>query len=232
MTNSIIIALDFPDLSEADKFLEQFDEPLYVKVGMELYMQTGPSIVKHLKSLGHQVFLDLKLHDIPTTVKRTMSVLGRMDVDMVNVHAMGGFDMMKEACLAFREVNSTGKIIAVTQLTSTSEATMQKEQATNLSMTDSVLHYAELAYKASLDGVVSSPLESRLIHNEIDSEFLTVTPGIRLSENEADDQIRIVTPERARFLGSDYIVVGRPITRSDNPVQAYKEIKSLWEMEK
>src|SRR5699024_5189173 len=136
-----------------------------------------------------------------------------------------GFDMMKEACLAFREVNSTGKIIAVTQLTSTSEATMQKEQATNLSMTDSVLHYAELAYKAGLDGVVSSPLESRLIHNEIDSEFLNTRACICSSAYEAYDYILIVKPFSARVLGSEYIVVSSPITRSDRPIQAYKEIK-------
>lgn len=158
-----------------------------------------------------------------------MSVLGKLNVDMVNVHASGGFEMMRRAAAAFRKENADGKIIAVTQLTSMDEQTMQHEQQTPLTLTDSVLHYAELAYKAGLDGVVSSPLESRMIHNEISPHFLTVTPGIRLSENNNDDQVRVVTPERAKMLGSDYIVVGRPITQSDNPVSAYQEIKQLWE---
>lgn len=229
MTNSLIIALDYPNLQEAKQFLNYFDEPLYVKVGMELYMHEGANVISYLKDAGHQVFLDLKLHDIPTTVERTMAVLGHLDVDMINVHAQGGFDMMNRASVAFKAANQNGKIIAVTQLTSFDEKTMQKEQQTSLSMTDSVLHYAKLAYKAGLDGVVSSPLESRLIHNEIAEDFLTVTPGIRLTNNSADDQVRVVTPERARLLTSDYIVVGRPITGSDDPRSAYHHIKQLWE---
>lgn len=231
MTAKPIIALDFSTYEEAKKFLAGFDEKLYVKIGMELYMQSGPAIIDVIKAYGHDVFLDLKLHDIPTTVERTMSVLGKLNVDMVNVHAAGGFDMMQRAAAAFRKENAAGKIIAVTQLTSVDEQTMQREQQTPLSLTDSVLHYAELAYKAGLDGVVSSPLESRMIHNEISPDFLTVTPGIRLSESKQDDQVRVVTPKRARMLGSDYIVVGRPITESDQPVSAYHEIKRLWEGE-
>lgn len=229
MSNSLIIALDYPNLEEAKQFLNHFEEPLYVKVGMELYMQEGAAVVKYLKDQGHQVFLDLKLHDIPTTVERTMTVLGHLDVDMINVHAHGGLDMMSRASDAFKAANQHGKIIAVTQLTSIDEQTMQREQQTSFSMTDSVLHYAKLAHKASLDGVVSSPLESRLIHNEIAEDFLTVTPGIRLSSKETDDQVRVVTPERARMLTSDYIVVGRPITKSDDPKRAYQHIKALWE---
>lgn len=231
MTAKPIIALDFSTYEEAKEFLAGFDEKLYVKIGMELYMQSGPAIIDVIKAYGHDVFLDLKLHDIPTTVERTMSVLGKLNVDMVNVHASGGFDMMQRAAAAFRKENADGKIIAVTQLTSMDEQTMQREQQTQLSLTDSVLHYAGLAYKAGLDGVVSSPLESRMIHNEISPDFLTVTPGIRLSENNNDDQVRVVTPEKAKMLGSDYIVVGRPITQSDNPVSAYQEIKRLWEDE-
>ena len=229
MTAKPIIALDFSTYEMAKEFLAGFDEKLYVKIGMELYMQSGPAIIDVIKAYGHDVFLDLKLHDIPTTVERTMSVLGKLNVDMVNVHASGGFEMMRRAAAAFRKENADGKIIAVTQLTSMDEQTMQHEQQTPLTLTDSVLHYAELAYKAGLDGVVSSPLESRMIHNEISPHFLTVTPGIRLSENNNDDQVRVVTPERAKMLGSDYIVVGRPITQSDNPVSAYQEIKQLWE---
>lgn len=192
-------------------------------------MQSGPAIIDVIKAYGHDVFLDLKLHDIPTTVERTMSVLGKLDVDMVNVHASGGFDMMQRAANAFRAVNASGKIIAVTQLTSMDERTMQREQQTQLSVSDSVLHYASLAHKAGLDGVVSSPLESRMIHNEISTDFITVTPGIRLSDNNNDDQVRVVTPDRAKMLGSDYIVVGRPITESADPVAAYHQIKRLWE---
>lgn len=231
MTTKPIIALDFSTYEEAKEFLAGFDEKLYVKIGMELYMQSGPAIIDVIKAYGHDVFLDLKLHDIPTTVERTMSVLGKLNVDMVNVHASGGFDMMQRAADAFRKENAAGKIIAVTQLTSMDEQTMQQEQQTPLTLTDSVLHYAALAYKAGLDGVVSSPLESRMIHNEISPHFLTVTPGIRLTENNNDDQVRVVTPERAKVLGSDYIVVGRPITQSDKPVLAYKQIKRLWEGE-
>ena len=231
MTAKPIIALDFSTYEMAKEFLAGFDEKLYVKIGMELYMQSGPAIIDVIKAYGHDVFLDLKLHDIPTTVERTMSVLGKLNVDMVNVHAAGGFDMMHRAAAAFRKENAAGKIIAVTQLTSVDEQTMQREQQTPLSLTDSVLHYAELSYKAGLDGVVSSPLESRMIHNEISPDFLTVTPGIRLSESKHNDQVRVVTPKRARMLGSDYIVVGRPITENDQPVSAYHEIKRLWEGE-
>lgn len=229
MTAKPIIALDFSTYEEAKEFLKGFDEKLFVKIGMELYMQSGPSIIDVVKAYGHDVFLDLKLHDIPTTVERTMSVLGKLNVDMVNVHAAGGFEMMKRAAAAFRKENADGKIIAVTQLTSMDEETMKREQQVALSLSDSVLHYAELAYKAGLDGVVSSPLESRMIHNEISPHFLTVTPGIRLENNKEDDQVRIVSPEKARLLGSDYIVVGRPITKHDNPKAAYTEIKRLWE---
>ena len=234
MTNSIIIALDFPDLSEADKFLEQFDEPLYVKVGMELYMQTGPSIVKHLKSLGHQVFLDLKLHDIPNTVKSAMKVLAQSGVDMVNVHASGGLKMMQAAKEGLEEGalnNHKPLLIAVTQLTSTSQTQMNEEQKILGPIQDSVQNYAILTQNAGLDGVVCSPLEASIIKEATSNQFLTITPGIRLTSKLNDDQTRIMTPRDAAKNGSDYIVVGRPITQATDPVEAYRYILKEWQAE-
>ena len=224
-----IIALDFNTFDEVQKFLSQFDESLYVKVGMELYMLEGRNVIKELRAMGHDLFLDLKLHDIPNTVARTMAGLGKLDVQMVNVHARGGSEMMRRANLAFKEHNPEGICIAVTELTSTNEIMVKKELRTEFSLEESVLNLAALTKEAGLDGVVSSPLESPLIHEKIGEDFVTVTPGIRLNENRNDDQVRIVTPEHARELGSNYIVVGRPITQSHNPVEAYHHIKSLWE---
>lgn len=224
-----IIALDFNTFDEVQKFLSQFDESLYVKVGMELYMLEGRNVIKELRAMGHDLFLDLKLHDIPNTVARTMAGLGKLDVQMVNVHARGGSEMMRRANLAFKEHNPYGICIAVTELTSTNENMVKNELRSEISLEESVLNLAALTKEAGLDGVVSSPLESPLIHEKIDKDFVTVTPGIRLNENRNDDQVRIVTPEHARELGSNYIVVGRPITQSHNPVEAYHHIKSLWE---
>lgn len=224
-----IIALDFNTFDEVQKFLSQFDESLYVKVGMELYMLEGRNVIKELRAMGHDLFLDLKLHDIPNTVARTMAGLGKLDVQMVNVHARGGSEMMRRANLAFKEHNPDGICIAVTELTSTNENMVKNELKSEISLEESVLNLAALTKEAGLDGVVSSPLESPLIHEKIGEDFVTVTPGIRLSENRNDDQVRIVTPEHARELGSNYIVVGRPITQSHNPVEAYHHIKSLWE---
>nr|WP_280899956.1 orotidine-5'-phosphate decarboxylase [Jeotgalicoccus pinnipedialis] len=224
-----IIALDFNTFDEVQKFLGQFDESLYVKVGMELYMLEGRNVIKEIRAMGHDLFLDLKLHDIPNTVARTMAGLGKLDVQMVNVHARGGSEMMRRANLAFKEHNPDGICIAVTELTSTNENMVKNELRSEISLEESVLNLAALTKQAGLDGVVSSPLESPLIHKKIGENFVTVTPGIRMSENRNDDQVRIVTPEHARELGSNYIVVGRPITQSHNPVEAYHHIKSLWE---
>lgn len=224
-----IIALDFNTFDEVQKFLSQFDESLYVKVGMELYMLEGRNVIKELRAMGHDLFLDLKLHDIPNTVARTMAGLGKLDVQMVNVHARGGSEMMRRGNLAFKEHNPDGICIAVTELTSTNENMVKNELRSEISLEESVLNLAALTEEAGLDGVVSSPLESPLIHEKIGKDFVTVTPGIRLSENRNDDQVRIVTPEHARELGSNYIVIGRPITQSHNPVEAYHHIKSLWE---
>ncbi|MFC7285540.1 orotidine-5'-phosphate decarboxylase [Phocicoccus pinnipedialis] len=229
MMTKPIIALDFNTFDEVQKFLGQFDESLYVKVGMELYMLEGRNVIKEIRAMGHDLFLDLKLHDIPNTVARTMAGLGKLDVQMVNVHARGGSEMMRRANLAFKEHNPDGICIAVTELTSTNENMVKNELRSEISLEESVLNLAALTKQAGLDGVVSSPLESPLIHKKIGENFVTVTPGIRMSENRNDDQVRIVTPEHARELGSNYIVVGRPITQSHNPVEAYHHIKSLWE---
>nr|WP_068128858.1 orotidine-5'-phosphate decarboxylase [Nosocomiicoccus ampullae] len=227
--NTPIIALDFNRYEEVENFLKQFDEKLYVKVGMELYMLEGHNVLKEIRAMGHDLFLDLKLHDIPNTVSRTMAGLGRLDVQMVNVHARGGSEMMRRANESFKEYNPDGICIAVTELTSTNEHMVEHELQSKLSLRDSVLNLAQLTYDAGLDGVVSSPLESQMLHEKIGPDFLTITPGIRLKESQTDDQVRIVTPDEARRLGSNYIVVGRPITQSDNPVESYHKIKAMWE---
>ncbi|EKU50405.1 orotidine-5'-phosphate decarboxylase [Staphylococcus massiliensis] len=223
-----IIALDFNSLEKVETFLDQFDEPLFVKVGMELFYQEGPRLIEKIKSRGHAIFLDLKLHDIPNTVKKAMEGLAKLDVDLVNVHAAGGTEMMKAAIEGLRSVNPDIKIIAVTQLTSTTEAMLHDEQNIQTSIEDAVLNYAKLAQSAGLDGVVCSPLEAKLITDEIGEAFLKVTPGIRLENANRDDQKRVTTPEEARQNGSTHIVVGRPITQSTDPVQSYKEIKESW----
>ncbi|MBC2185991.1 orotidine-5'-phosphate decarboxylase [Listeria sp. FSL L7-0253] len=230
--NKPIIALDFQTYEEVESFLAQFSgETLSVKVGMELFYSNGPVIVEKIKQQNHQIFLDLKLHDIPNTVKSAMIGLAKLGVDMVNVHAAGGKNMM-EAALEGLEIGSTsGKrptIIAVTQLTSTSEADMQTEQLINTSLLESVLHYSDLTKQAGLDGVVCSALEAEAIKQQNGAEFLRVTPGIRLTSDTADDQIRVVTPEKARLIGSSDIVVGRSITRANDPVAAYNQVLKEW----
>ena len=233
MTSPIIIALDYSSREEVMAFLNQFNQPLFVKVGMELFYKEGPAFIKEIKELGHKIFLDLKLHDIPNTVKQAMKNLAKLDVDMVNVHAAGGTKMMKAALEGLIEGTPEGKqrplLIAVTQLTSTSNEQVVEEQGIS-SLTSSISLYAKLTEESGLDGVVCSPLDVEIVREAAKGEgFITVTPGIRLAENSADDQVRITTPAKARELGSNYIVVGRSITKSENPVQTYKEIVSQWE---
>ncbi|RZI02235.1 orotidine-5'-phosphate decarboxylase [Staphylococcus condimenti] len=223
-----IIALDFATAEEVENFLDLFDEPLYIKIGMELYYQTGPELINRIKERGHHLFLDLKLHDIPNTVKQAMAGLGRLNVDLVNVHAAGGTEMMRQAVEGLHSVNQDTKIIAVTQLTSTTEEMLNKEQNIQTSIEEAVLNYAKLTKQAGLDGVVCSPLEAKLLTEELGSDFLKVTPGIRPADYAQDDQKRITTPDDARKLGSTHIVVGRPITQSDNPVESYHQIKESW----
>lgn len=221
----VIIALDFENKERTLDFLKKFkNEKLFVKVGMELFYSEGPSIIKEIKDLGHKIFLDLKLHDIPNTVKGGMKSLARLGVDMVNVHAAGGIKMMQAAYDAFEGVENKPKIIAVTQLTSTSKEAMNNEQGIPGDVIDSVLRYAKCAKEAHLDGVVCSPLEVRAIKDSLGEDFLTVTPGIR-PQTVKDDQVRVTTPHDARELGTNYIVVGRPITKAEDPYKAYLEIR-------
>lgn len=222
-----VIALDFPSLEAVKKFLALFpeEESLYLKVGMELYYAAGPEIVSYLKGLGHSVFLDLKLHDIPNTVKSAMKVLSQLGVDMTNVHAAGGVEMMKAA----REgLGNQAKLIAVTQLTSTSEAQMKEFQNIQTSLQESVIHYAKKTAEAGLDGVVCSAQEVQVIKQATNPEFICLTPGIRPAGAAVGDQKRVMTPADAYQIGSDYIVVGRPITQAENPVAAYHAIKDEW----
>lgn len=222
-----VIALDFPSFEAVKEFLALFpaEESLYLKVGMELYYVAGPEIVFYLKDLGHSVFLDLKLHDIPNTVKSAMKVLSQLGVDMTNVHAAGGVEMMKAA----REgLGSQAKLIAVTQLTSTSENQMQEFQNIQTSLQESVIHYAKKTAEAGLDGVVCSAQEVQAIKQATKPDFICLTPGIRPAGAAVGDQKRVMTPADAYQIGSDYIVVGRPITQSENPVVAYHAIKDEW----
>lgn len=221
----VIIALDFPNKKETLDFLKKFDEPLWVKVGMELFYGCGPEIIKEIKKLGHHIFLDLKLHDIPNTVKSAMANLAKLDIDMVNVHAKGGIKMMKEALSAFDGMEKKPCVIAVTELTSTSQEMLTNELLCSTTMEKMVIKHALNAKEAGLNGVVCSPLEVMAIKEACGRDFLTVTPGIRLKSNSVDDQVRITTPADARKLGTNFIVVGRPITRAENPVEAYKQIK-------
>lgn len=220
----VIIACDFSSAEETMKFLDKFrEEKPFVKIGMELYYAEGPSIVREIKGRGHRIFLDLKLHDIPNTVKKAMAVLSRLDVDMCNVHAAGTIEMMRAAVEGLtREDGTRPLLIAVTQLTSTSEERMQKELLINATINDTVVKYAQNAKEAGLDGVVCSPLEAGMVKKACGEEFMTVTPGIRFADGEAGDQVRITTPARAREIGTDYIVVGRPITAAADPVAAYR----------
>jgi len=218
----VIIACDFSSKEETLLFLDKFTEKKpFVKIGMELYYSEGPEIVKEIKKRGHKIFLDLKLHDIPNTVYKAMKNIGILDVDMTNVHATGGIEMMNKARLALDEVNKDTILLAVTILTSTSEEAMQNELLINSSLNNTVLKYAENAKKAGLQGVVCSPLEASLIKDNLGETFVSVTPGIRFASNSADDQKRVTTPEKAKEIGSHYIVVGRSITKAENPVEAY-----------
>ena len=224
MGKDVIIACDFNSKEETLSFLDQFTgKKPYVKIGMELFYAAGPSIVQELKSRGHKIFLDLKLHDIPNTVKKSMAVLSRLDVDMVNLHAAGTRAMMEAALEGVtRPDGSRPLVIAVTQLTSTSEARMQEELLISAPIDQTVMHYAANAAKAGLDGVVCSPMEAGKVHETCGTGFLTVTPGIRFADDDKGDQVRVTTPAKAKEIGSDYIVVGRSITAAADPVAAYE----------
>ncbi|MCL2299550.1 MAG: orotidine-5'-phosphate decarboxylase [Firmicutes bacterium] len=225
MPKDVIIPLDFSSGREAYDFLALFPagEKPYVKIGMELFYSEGPEIVQEIKRRGHRVFLDLKLHDIPNTVKKAAAALSRLGADIVNVHAAGTGEMMRAALASLTRPDGTRPlVIAVTQLTSTGEEAMQKELLINAGMEETVLHYAKNAKASGLDGVVCSPLEAGSVKAACGPDFLTVTPGIRFADSAADDQTRIMTPEKAREAGSDYIVVGRPIIAAGDPLAAYR----------
>lgn len=223
MGKDVIIACDFSSKEETLAFLDQFSgKKPYVKIGMELFYAEGPEIVRTIKARGHQIFLDLKLHDIPNTVKKAMAVLSKLDVDMVNLHAAGTRAMMEAALEGVTRPDGTRPlVIAVTQLTSTSQERMQEELLVSAPMDETVMHYAANAAKAGLDGVVCSPMEAGKVHDTCGKTFLTVTPGIRFADGEKGDQVRVTTPAQAKEIGSDYIVVGRPITAAADPVAAY-----------
>ncbi len=224
MGKDVIVACDFSSKKAVMDFLDKFqDEKPFVKIGMELFYAEGPSIVKEIKERGHKIFLDLKLHDIPNTVKKAMSVLSHLGVDMCNVHAGGTIAMMEAAVEGLtREDGTRPLIIAVTQLTSTSQERMTDDLLINESIDKVVMHYAANAKKAGLDGVVCSPLEAGKVHDTCGAEFITVTPGVRFADGDVGDQVRVMTPEQANKIGSDYIVVGRPITAAQDPVAAYR----------
>lgn len=224
MGKDVIIACDFSSKEETLAFLDKFSgKKPYVKIGMELFYAEGPEIVRKIKARGHQIFLDLKLHDIPNTVKKSMSVLSRLDVDMVNLHAAGTRAMMEAALEGVtRPDGFRPLVIAVTQLTSTSQERMQEELLISAPIDETVMHYAANAEKAGLDGVVCSPMEAGKVHETCGKQFLTVTPGIRFADGDKGDQVRVTTPAQAKEIGSDYIVVGRPITAAADPVAAYE----------
>lgn len=224
MGKDVIIACDFASTNETLNFLDRLEgaKP-FVKIGMELYYSEGPAIVEKIKSRGHKIFLDLKLHDIPNTVKKAMAVLSRLDADMTNVHAAGGSEMMKAALEGLTRPDGTRPIlIAVTQLTSTDAETLHNELLINNTMAETVMSYAKNAQKSGLDGVVCSPLEAEAVHKNCGRGFLTITPGVRFSDGDSGDQKRVMTPAQAKLAGSDYIVVGRPITSAQDPVMAYE----------
>ena len=233
-----IIALDFPNRQDVQVFLEQFpkEESLFVKVGMELFYKEGPQIVTFLIEKGHDVFLDLKLHDIPNTVQSAMKNIASLGVKITNVHAAGGKEMMSAALKGLEEGTLAGnqrpELIAVTQLTSTSEEQMQHDQLIQVSLEESVAHYAKMTEESGLDGVVCSALEVEQIRKATNKEFICLTPGIRPANSAVGDQKRVVTPSRANEIGSTYIVVGRPITQSITPYESYIEIKKEWNGEK
>ena len=223
MGKDVIIACDFAGKAETLAFLDRFGgERPFLKIGMELYYAAGPDIVRELKARGHKIFLDLKLHDIPNTVKKAMAVLRDLGADVINLHAAGTKAMMEAALEGVTRPDGTRPLlIAVTQLTSTSEERMRDELLIGAPLAETVLHYAENAKNAGLDGVVCSPLEAGLIHGRCGDSFLTVTPGVRFADGDKGDQVRVMTPEQAKKIGSDYIVVGRPITAAADPVAAY-----------
>ena len=227
MKHDVIIACDFKNKTDTLAFLDRFEgKKPYVKIGMELFYGEGPDIVREIRARGHEIFLDLKLHDIPNTVKKAMANLARLGVSMTNVHAAGTIDMMRAAVEGL-EMGSNGPrplLIAVTQLTSTSQERMQRELLISETIENTVAHYAGNAREAGLDGVVCSPLEAGLVKKACGADFLTVTPGIRYPEGELGDQSRVTTPQKAREIGSDFIVVGRPITAAADPVAAYERV--------
>ena len=224
MGKDVIIALDFDSREKTLAFLDLFqDEKPFVKIGMELFYAEGPDIVRQIRARGHRIFLDLKLHDIPNTVKKAMAALSALDVDIINLHAAGTKAMMSAALEGLTRPDGTRPLlIAVTQLTSTDQERMDRELLIHAPIDEVVLHYARNARDAGLDGVVCSPLEAGSIHARCGADFLTVTPGVRFADGESGDQKRITTPAKAREIGSDYIVVGRPITQADDPVAAYR----------
>ena len=224
MGKDVIVALDFDSKEKTLAFLDRFtEEKPFVKIGMELFYAEGPSIVREIRGRGHKIFLDLKLHDIPNTVKKAMAALSALDVDLVNVHAAGTGAMMSAALAGLTRPDGTRPLlIAVTQLTSTDQDMLEKELWIEKPMEEVVLHYAEIASIVGLDGVVCSPLEAGGIHERCGKNFLTVTPGVRFAGGDAGDQKRVTTPAKAKELGSDYIVVGRPITQAEDPVAAYR----------
>lgn len=224
MGKDVIIACDFADKETALNFLDKFEgRKPFVKIGMELFYAEGPQIVREIKARGHKIFLDLKLHDIPNTVKKSMAVLSRLDVDMCNLHAAGTSRMMEAAIEGLTRPDGTRPLlIAVTQLTSTDQEAMERDLLIKEPIDKVVMHYAETAKNAGLDGVVCSPLEARKVHEVCGEKFLTVTPGVRFADGDIGDQKRVMTPEQAKRIGSDYIVVGRPITAAPDPVAAYE----------
>ena len=224
MNREVIIACDFSSAAQLTEFLDRFGEGRpFVKIGMELFYAEGPAIVREVKRRGHKIFLDLKLHDIPNTVKKAMAVLSNLDVDIVNLHAAGTAEMMTAALEGLtRPDGSRPLLIAVTQLTSTSEQRMRDELLIDHPIDEVIVHYAQNAQAAGLDGVVCSPLEAGMVKEACGKEFLTVTPGVRFADGDAGDQVRITTPARAREIGSDFIVVGRPITAAADPLAAYR----------
>ena len=224
MGKDVIVACDFASAEQTFAFLDKFTgRKPFVKIGMELYYAEGPSIVRQIKARGHKIFLDLKLHDIPNTVKKAMNVLSRLDVDITNLHAAGATAMMKGALEGLtREDGTRPLLIAVTQLTSTDQEALEKDILIEKPMDEVVMHYAETAKNAGLDGIVCSPLEAGKVHDRCGEKFLTITPGVRFADGEVGDQKRVMTPAQAKEIGSDYIVVGRPITAAADPVAAYE----------
>lgn len=224
MGKDVIVALDFSNAKQVFDFLDKFKgRKPFVKIGMELFYAEGPAIVKEIKNRGHKIFLDLKLHDIPNTVMKAMKVLSNLDVDMTNLHAAGTKRMMEYAIKGLTREDGTRPIlIAVTQLTSTDQQSMEEDLLINKPIDEVVMHYAKCAADAGLDGVVCSPLEAEKVHNTCGKNFITVTPGVRFADGDVGDQKRVMTPAQAKLIGSDYIVVGRPITQAEDPVSAYE----------